>query len=87
LVEFRSNKSGARKTPEIDKEQFYRELKWIQRQKGHKSGWCWHKFKERFKGEPPPKWFEMLTPREPSISTKNWMKSRAIAYAKSKAVA
>jgi type I site-specific restriction endonuclease len=26
-----------------------------------------------------------LTPREPSISTKNWMKSRAIAFAKRRA--
>jgi DNA repair protein RadD len=84
LVEFGARKSGARKTPEVDKEQFYRELKWIQGQKGYASGWCWHKFKERFKGERPPKWFEMLEPCEPSILTKNWMKHLAIKFAKSK---
>jgi DNA repair protein RadD len=84
LVEFGSRKSGARKTPEVDKEQFYAELKWIQRKKGHQSGWCWHKFKERFKGEQPPKWFETLAPRQPSIATANWLKSRAIAFAHSK---
>ena len=37
LVEFGSRKSGARKATPDDKEEFYRELKWIQRQKGHKS--------------------------------------------------
>ena len=82
LVELGSRKSGARSIPAVDKEAFYAELKWIQRRKGHKSGWCWHKYQERFKGERPPKWFETLTPREPSISTQNWMKSRAIAFAK-----
>jgi superfamily II DNA or RNA helicase len=87
LVEFGSRKSGARAPSAIDKEDFYRELKWLQAHKGHKSGWCWHKYQERFKGERPPRWFETLAPREPSISTRNWMKSRAIAFAKSKAVA
>jgi DNA repair protein RadD len=85
LVEFGSHKSGARGSSPIDKEDFYRELKWLQAHKGHQSGWCWHKFKERFKGEQPPKWFEILEPREPSISTKNWIKSRAIAFAKIRA--
>jgi DNA repair protein RadD len=84
LVEFGSRKSGARKPPEIDKETFYAELKWVQRKKGHQSGWCWHKFKERFRGEQPPRWFEMLEPREPSIATDNWLKSRVIAFAKSR---
>jgi DNA repair protein RadD len=52
LVAFGSRKSGAKATP-VDKEAFYAELKWIQRQKGHQSGWCWHKYQERFKGEKP----------------------------------
>jgi DNA repair protein RadD len=84
LVEFGSRKSGATKTAPVNKEAFYAELKWIQRKKGHRSGWCWHQFQARFKGEQPPKWFEALTPREPSISTQNWMKFRAIAFAKSR---
>jgi DNA repair protein RadD len=85
LVELGSRRSGKRQIPEIDKEDFYRELKWIQRHKGHQSGWCWHKFKERFKGEQPPRWYETLAPREPSIATANWLKSRAIAFAKMRA--
>jgi hypothetical protein len=86
LVEFGSRRSGKLQITELDKEEFYRELKWLQAHRGHKSGWCWHKFKERFKGEQPPKWFEILEPREPSISTKNWIKSRAIAFAKIRGV-
>jgi DNA repair protein RadD len=84
LVEFGSRKSGARGVAPVDKEQFYAELKWIQAHKGYRSGWCWRQYQERFKGERPPKWFETLTPREPSISTQNWMKFRAIAFAKSR---
>jgi len=81
LVELGSRKSGLRATTLDEKEQFYAELKWIQGTKGHRSGWCWHQYQARFKGERPPKWFELLTPREPSISTRNWLKSRAIAFA------
>jgi DNA repair protein RadD len=85
LVELGSRKSGARGATPDDKEDFYAQLKCVQRHKGHKSGWCWHKYQERFKGERPPKWFETLAPREPSIATMNWLRSRDIAYAKAKA--
>jgi DNA repair protein RadD len=84
LVALGARRSGGNATPD-QKEQFYAELKWIQSVKGRKSGWCWHKFQERFKGERPPKWFETLAPREPSLSTLNWIKSRAIAFAKRRA--
>jgi DNA repair protein RadD len=84
LVELGSRQSGGKATPD-QKEQFYAELKWIQSLKGHKSGWCWHQFQARFPGERPSKWFETLAPREPSISTRNWLKYRAIAYAKRRA--
>jgi hypothetical protein len=84
LVELGSRKSGGKATPD-QKEQFYAELKWIQSVKGHKSGWCWHQYQARFLGERPPKWFETLAPREPSLATRNWLKSRAIAFAKRRA--
>ena len=58
LVELGSRKSGARKATLDEKETFYRELKWVQAHKGHRSGWCWHQYQERFRGERPPKWFE-----------------------------
>jgi DNA repair protein RadD len=82
LVELGARKSGARQATAVDKEQFYAELKWVQRQKGYKSGWCWNQYQARFKGERSPKWYETLTPRQPSITTVNWLKHRAIAFAK-----
>jgi DNA repair protein RadD len=85
LVELGSRKSGARGATLDEKEQFYAELKWVQATKGLRSGWCWHQYQARFNGERAPKWFELLTPREPSITTSNWLKSRAIAYAKRRA--
>jgi DNA repair protein RadD len=85
LVELGSRRTGARAASLDEKETFYRELKWVQAHKGHRSGWCWHQYQARFRGERPPKRFELLTPREPSISTQNWLKSRAIAFAKRKA--
>jgi DNA repair protein RadD len=85
LVELGARKSGARAASLDDKEAFYRELKWVQTHKGHRSGWCWHQYQARFKGERPPKRFELLTAREPSLATRNWLKSRAIAFAKRRA--
>jgi DNA repair protein RadD len=84
LVELGSRRSGARETTLDEKEAFYSELKWVQSAKGHRSGWCWHQYQARFNGE-PPKWFELLTAREPSLATRNWLRSRAIAYAKRRA--
>ena len=84
LIELGARRSGAKGPSPVEKEDFYRELKWIQRNNGHMSGWCWHKYQERFKGERPPKWFETLAPREPSISTKNWIFSRQIAFSKAR---
>jgi DNA repair protein RadD len=85
LVELGTRKSGARKATPDDKEAFYRELKWVQTHEGHRSGWCCHQYQARFKGERPPKQFELLTAREPTLATHSWLKSRAIAFAKLRA--
>jgi len=85
LVEIGSRTSGKRSATPDEKEQFYAELKWIQGVKGHRSGWCWHQFQARFNGERPPKWFDALAPRDPSLATRNWLKSRAIAFANRRA--
>jgi DNA repair protein RadD len=86
LIELGARKSGkkARAATLASQEEFYRELKFVQRQKGYASGWSYHKFVEKFRDK-PPRWFETLAPREPSISTRDWLKSRAIAFAKRKA--
>ena len=64
---------------------FYGELRWIATVRGYAPGWAAHKFRERF-GIWPNDWqVRLATPREPSLKAKNWLKSRAIAYAKGRA--
>ena len=62
---------------------FYGELMTFARQKGYKTGWAAHKFKERFGIFPPHHW-NGDKPRAVSSSTTGWVRSRMIAYAKSK---
>jgi superfamily II DNA or RNA helicase len=62
------------------KRHFYQQLTWIARQRGYKSGWAAHKFKEKF-GDWPPRWFA-AEPIEPDDATLAWVRSRVIAYAK-----
>jgi len=61
-----------------EKEQLYRELLWVQRQRGHKPGWVSHKYKSRFGFWPKGVGGD---PIEPSIETKAWIRSEAIKYA------
>lgn len=62
-------------------QQFYSELLYYARMKGYKDGWASHKFRERTgsfpRGLAP-------TPKPMSIETSNWIRSKMIAYAKSK---
>lgn len=68
----------------IDRQSFYSELLFYARSKGFKDGWCAYKFKEKFGSMPNGL---SSTPKEPSYATNNWIKSRAIAYAKSRKAA
>jgi hypothetical protein len=56
----------------------------IAEERGYKPGWVAHKFKEKFGHWPdlPYRW-----PIEPSREVLSWVRSRAIAYAKRRAVA
>jgi DNA repair protein RadD len=74
-LDFKGNKG-------FDKQQFYSELLFYARTKGYNEGWAAHKFKERVGTF--PKGLEK-TSRMPSMETSSWIKSRMIAYAKSKA--
>ena len=58
LVVFGSRKSGAKGSRRSTEEAFYAEINGYSEKKGYASGWCWHQFQARFKGERPPKWFE-----------------------------
>ena len=68
----------------IDNKQFYSELLYYCKNKGYKDGWAAHKYKERF-GVFPRAIPEEIRPT--SIQTMKWIKSRMIAYSKSKLAA
>jgi superfamily II DNA or RNA helicase len=63
-----------------ERQKFYSQLLWIADERGYKSGWAWHKFQEKFKTLPPPRKPE---PTPPDEVVRAWVRSRAIAYAKS----
>lgn len=65
----------------IDNKQFYAELLYYSKTKGYKDGWASHKYKEKYGV------FPRAIPNEiapPSPQTIKWIKSRMIAYSKSK---
>jgi DNA repair protein RadD len=59
-------------TPFDEQEKYYRELKGIAKQKGYKSGWAYHQFKDRFKVSPNDQFIQI--PLEPSLQTINYVK-------------
>ena len=73
--------AAANKSLKIGNQDFYSQILYYARSKGFKDGWAAHKYKEKFGTFP-----RGLAPTlaEPTPATKNWIKSRAIAYAKSK---
>jgi superfamily II DNA or RNA helicase len=62
---------------------FYAELAFIGRDRGYKRGWVAHKFNEKFGCWPLG--LGNVTPMPPSDATLRWVKSRQIAWAKSRA--
>jgi DNA repair protein RadD len=65
----------------IDNRQFFQELMHYATSRGYKEGWAAHKYKEKF-GVFPKNIPKDMKP--PSPQTLNWIKSRMIAYSKSK---
>jgi hypothetical protein len=66
--------------PTAEKERIYAELLGYAVRHGYKPGWAYHKVKE-FCGSHPGR---HVAPREPSAATLRWIRSRQIAWAKSK---
>jgi DNA repair protein RadD len=64
---------------------FYCELKHYALERGYRTGWVAHKFRERFACW--PKGFDHLSPVTPTRTTLNWIKSRQIAWAKGQGTA
>jgi DNA repair protein RadD len=73
---------AANKKLRIDNQSFYSQLLFYAQAKGYKSGWAFHKYKEKFNAAPNGL---ASTPEHPTPQTLNWIKSRTIAFAKSKA--
>jgi DNA repair protein RadD len=84
LVEFGSGQSGKLEPSLTEMADFFGELKWIATVRGYAPGWCGHKFKERFGVWPNDPRIRTASPREPSLKTKNWLRSRAIAFARAR---
>jgi hypothetical protein len=85
LVEFISRhvvKPAAFSGPQL----VFQQIKWIALARGYKQGWTGHQFKQKF-GYWPPRGFDHLPPIEPTAATLGWVKSRQIAFAKSRRAA
>lgn len=65
----------------LDNKQFYAELLYYSKMKGYKDGWASHKYKEKF-GVFPRSIPKEISPTSPQ--TVKWIKSRMIAFSKSK---
>jgi superfamily II DNA or RNA helicase len=65
-----------------ERERWHRMLTHIQIERGHKHGWIYHKYIEKF-GDRPPVY--SVTPLEPTLEVLSWVRSRNIAFAKAKA--
>jgi len=63
----------------VDKQTFYSELLYMVKNRGYKEGWAAWKYKEKFGVF--PRALEK-TERIPSLQTLNWLKSKAIAFAR-----
>lgn len=65
-----------------EKESWYHQLLQIEREKGYRSGWAANQYREKFKVWPSNKFSK--TYAAPTFEVKNWVRSRFIAYIKSK---
>jgi DNA repair protein RadD len=84
LVEFGDLVSGAKAPDMDDKALFYAELRWIIAERGYAEGWAAHKYRERFGVWPNHPSIKWATPVPPSLKTRNWVRSRQIAFAKAR---
>jgi DNA repair protein RadD len=75
---------GAHLIPEMrDQLAFYAELRGFGAEKGFKAGWAAHKFRELYGDWPPREWNRQPLVK-PSEETRRWIKSKAIAWLKSR---
>jgi DNA repair protein RadD len=89
LIEFtpgmmRTKAPSRPKVSEGERRAFYADLRGYAAEHGYNSGWAFHKYVEKYQ-EKPPRGFDDVPPSaEVSPIVASWIKSRAIAWAKSK---
>lgn len=79
-----AQKPKPRTIAERDKVVFYSELLFLSAHRGYSRGWVAHKFKEKFGHWPDGPLYRQAYPEEASLATIQWVRSRSIAFAKSK---
>jgi DNA repair protein RadD len=84
LVELGSGERGDPRITNEEKRHWYGAFLWICDEKGHSRGRAFHLFVEKFKEKPPWDWKTTVRPVPPGIDQRNFVKSRAIAFAKAR---
>ncbi|PWT84407.1 MAG: hypothetical protein C5B56_15660 [Proteobacteria bacterium] len=79
-------KAHAPSYSQSDRTEFFQQLRSVQQTRGYKSGWAAHKFKDKF-GHFPPWSYNDLPPVVPTDAVLRWVRSRNIAFAKSRRAA
>jgi DNA repair protein RadD len=79
LVEFTS-RFARKPIGNIERVEFYQQLKHFAADRGYKSGWIAHKYREKFGHW--PNGLDHFPPMPPSPATLGWIKSRIIAFAR-----
>jgi DNA repair protein RadD len=86
LLEYGSESTGpAAKIPLEVKQHWYGAFLWHLGERGKKPGAAYHLFIAKFKEKPPYSWLTTVKPVQPSVEQRNFIKARAIAYAKAMA--
>jgi superfamily II DNA or RNA helicase len=84
LVLLGGGSSGKRSASMDEKAAFFGELRGFAIMKGYADGWACHKYREKFGVWPNDPTIRSAAPTTPSLKTKNWVISRAIAFAKAR---
>ena len=82
LVQLGERRSGRHEPTMAEKAAFLGELRWLGRQHGYSPGWAAHKYREKFGVWPNHPQISCAEPRPPCLETRDWLKSRQIAWVK-----
>jgi superfamily II DNA or RNA helicase len=85
LVKFGSNDIGDVRGATLEtKQNWYGAFLWLCDERGKKRGQAFYLYQGRFREKPPWSWQTTVKPVPPSVEQRNFVRSRAIAYAKAR---